>query len=136
MGELIWNIDVKRPFGRNSVSKGYICQLFTFKGSYEYSSVIFRLVLGGYYGSQITRSVTITFTSIRGFKIEGNSNDTTNAGLSLFYTKNDDSITFYVGGNKSTLITPFSCEILQYEGNVSIQNKIIQDETSGLTPLS
>lgn len=135
MGELIWNIDVKRPFGKNSVSKGYICQLFTFKGSYDYSSVIFRLVLGGYYGSQITRNVTVTFTSNGGFKIEGNGNDTTKAGLSLFYAKNDNGIIFYVGGNQSSLITPFSCEILHYEGNVSIQNKIIQSDASGLTPL-
>ena len=136
VGELIWNIDVKRPFGKNSVSKGYICQLFTFKGLYDYSSVIFRLVLGGYYGSQITRSVTVTFTLNGGFKIEGNGNDTTKAGLSLFYTKNDNGIIFYVGGNQSSLVTPFSCEILHYEGNVSIHNKTIQSDTSGLTPLT
>lgn len=135
VGGLIWNIDIKRAFGRNSVTKGYICQLFTFKGSYEYSSIIFRTVFGGYYGSQITRSVTITCTANGAFKIEGNGNDTTNAGLSLFYNKNDDGITFYVGGNKSSLITPFSCEILQYEGNVSILNKIIDGDTTGLTPL-
>lgn len=135
VGGLIWNIDIKRAFGRNSVGKGYICQLFTFKGSYGYSSIIFRTVLGGYYGSQITRSVTITCTANGAFKIEGNGSDTTNAGLSLFYNKNDDGITFYVGGNKSSLITPFSCEILQYDGNVSIQNKIIESDTTSLTPL-